>query len=94
MSGKSRRSRGKRSSQSGKKKGRLASSTITAQQPATTKAYEPIAPSKVAAPAASEPPSMPAPAVVRYPFIATELRRIGILAGIVLVILVVVALVW
>ena len=94
MSGKSRRSRGKHSFQSRKKKGRLASSTITAQQPAITKAHEPVAPSKVAAPAASMPTSKPAPTVVRYPFIATELRRIGILAGIVLVILVVIALVW
>lgn len=93
MSGKSRRGRGKRSSQIRKKKGRLASPAITAQQPAATQTREPIISSKVAAPSASMPTSMSIPSAARYPFIATELRRIGILAGIVLVILVVLALV-
>ena len=91
MPGKSRRGRGKRLSK--KKKGRLASPTVAAQQPAATQTYEPVVPSKVAAPAASVPTSRPTPAAVRYPFIATELRRIGILAGIMLVVLVVLALV-
>ena len=91
MPGKSRRGRGKRLSK--KKKGRLASATMAAQRPAATQTYEPVAPSKGAAPAASVPTSRPTPAVVRYPFIATELRRIGILAGIMLIILVVLVLV-
>ncbi len=94
MSGKSRRGRFKRSSQSRKKKSRLAPPTITAQQPAAAQTYKPVAPSKVAAPAASVPTPMPTPAAVHHPFIATELRRIGILAGIMLVVLVVLALVW
>ena len=94
MSGKSRRGRGKHSFQSRKKKGRLASSAITARQPAAAQTYKPVVSSEVAAPAASVPTPMPTPAAVRYPFIATELRRIGILAGIMLVVLVVLALVW
>jgi len=94
MSGKSRRGRFKRSSQSRKKKGRLASPAIAAQQPVATQTHEPVAPSKAATTAASKPTPVPAPAAIRYPFITTELRRIGILAGIMLVVLIVLSLVW
>ncbi|MAF85327.1 MAG: hypothetical protein CL875_02425 [Dehalococcoidales bacterium] len=66
---------------------------MEAQRPAATQTYEPVTPSQVAAPSASVPTSMPAPTAVHYPFIATELRRIGILAGIALVILIVLSLV-
>ena len=93
MSGKSRRSRGKHSSQSRKKGGKFGASTKVAQQPVATQTYEPVTPSQVAAPSESVSTSMPAPTAVHYPFIATELRRIGILAGIVLVILIVLSLV-
>ena len=97
MSGKSRRSRAKHSSQSRKKRGKFGASAMVAQQPAAAQTCEPVIPSQVAAPSASVPTSMPAPepapTAVRYPFIATELRRIGILAGIALVILIVLSLV-
>ena len=97
MSGKSRRSRAKRLSQSRRKKVRFGASPMAAQQPADTQTYEPITPPQVVAPSASVPTSIPAlepaPTAVRYPFIATELRRIGILAGIALVILIVLSLV-
>ena len=93
MSGKSWRSRGKHSSQSRKKRGKFGASTKVAQQSVTTQTCEPVTPSQAAASSASVPTSMPAPTAVRYLFIVTELRRIGILAGIALVILVVLSLV-
>ena len=89
---KSRRGRAKRSSQSRKKRG-LGSSTMAVQQPVAAQTYEPVAPSQVAAPPASVPTSVPTPAAAHHPFVATELRRIGILAGIMLITLVVLALI-
>ena len=88
MAGKSRR-KGKHSLQSKKRKRKQISTLIATQQQAVAQTYKPIAPSKVAAPPAKE----PTPTVARFPHIATELRRIGILAGIMLVTLVVLALV-
>jgi len=66
---------------------------MAAQQPAVTQAYKPAAAPKVAAPPASVPTPLATLTAVRHPYIVTELRRIGILAGIMLVILVVLALV-
>lgn len=81
MAGKSRRGKSKK----GKRK---QISTFTAsQQQAVAQTYKPAAPSTVAAPLVKE----PTPAVARFPYIATELRRIGILAGIMLATLVVLA---
>ena len=87
MPGKSRRHRGKRLSQSKKGKGTLARA---AQQRVVT--------DKPAAPAVPVPsPSVPTPKATltgaRYPYVVTELRRIGILAGIMLAILVILAFV-
>jgi hypothetical protein len=97
MSGKSRKGRAKRLAQSKKKKGRLVSTA--AVQPKAT-AAEPVAPSRVATPAPTVPTPAPTvltpapkPAAPGYSLVTAELRRIGILAGIVLVILVVLALV-
>ena len=92
MPGKSRKSRAKRSFQSKKRKG-LGPSHIAAQQPAATPAPEPVVSSKAAAPAATVSAPVTKPAAIRYPFIATELRRIGILAGIMLVVLIVLVVV-
>ena len=86
MPGKSRHGR-----QSKKKKYRLGSSAIAAQKPEITQPHESVAPAKVSAPPATAPTPMPA---TRYPYVATELRRIGILAGMTLVILIVLALVF
>ncbi len=89
MPGKSRRGRGKYSARSKKGRGTLAR---VAQQRAAAETYEPPAP---AAPA--PPPSVPTPVATptgaRYSYVASELRRIGIVAGIMLAILVVLALV-
>ena len=89
MAGKSRRARGKHSLQSKKRKRKQIFTLPAAQQQAVAQTYKPAAPSKVAAPPAKE----PTPTAARFPHIATELRRIGILAGIMLAILVVLALV-
>ena len=86
MPGKSRRGRGKHSARSKKKRGALAG---VAQQRVATETYKPAAP---AVPASSPTPIV-IPTGARYPYIVTELRRIGILAGIMLAILVVLALV-
>jgi len=91
MSGKSRHSRRKRFSQNKKRKGRQSSPGAVVPQQAGIQTDEPAAPAQVAAPSASAP--VPAPTAAQYPYILAELRRIGILAGIVLVILIVLALV-
>ena len=82
----------KRSARSKKRRMRQDFSLAGAQQQATAQNHKPVpqAPSpsaKVLTPRLTPLPS------VRYPYIATELRRIAILAGIMLVILVVLYLV-
>ena len=89
MPSKSRRSRGKYSFQSKKRRGRPSPPIIVTQQQAVTPTYEAVPPPEVSR--KSAPPTITA---VRYPYILTELRRIGILAGIMLAILIVLALVW
>jgi len=82
MASKSRR-RGKRSLQS-KKRERRGISTVTAgQQQPVAQTYKP----------AALPVQEPAPTVARYPHLATELRRTGILAAIMLTALAVLAFV-
>jgi len=95
MGSKSRRRR-KHSLQSKKRRKQISTTVLTSQQPAVAQAYKPAAPPtvavppvKVAAPSVKE----PTPAVARYPQISNELRRIGMLAGIMVVTLVVLALV-
>jgi len=83
MASKSRRSKSK------KKKRRQISAVTATQQQAVAQTYKPVAPSRVATPSVRE----PTPTVARFPHIVTELRRIGILAGIILATLVVLALV-
>jgi len=93
MPGKSWQSRRKHSTRSKRKKGRRSPAATVAQQKAIAPAHEAVAPPRVAAPSASVHTSKVTPTTVRYPYIVSELRRIGILAGIMLVILVVLALV-
>ena len=88
MGSKSRR-KGKHSLQTKKRKRKQISTLKASQQPAVAQTYEPTAPSKVTPPPAME----PTPMVARYPHISNELRRIGILAGIMLATLVVLAFV-
>ena len=91
MPGKSRR---RHVSRSKKKKDRLGSSAMGVRQEAVAQTYQPVAPSGAAPPAARVTTPMPTMTPVRYPYIATELRTIGILAGIILVILIVLAVIF
>ena len=93
MPSKSQHGRRKRFLQGKKKKGRRGPPGIVPQQQAAIQIDKPVAPPGVVAPSASAPTPMPVLTPVRYAYILTELRRTGILAGIMLVILVVLALV-
>jgi len=93
MPGKSRHGRRKHSFQGKKKKGRRSPPGVVAQRQADVQIDKPVAPPIVAAPSASVPTPMPVLTSVRHPYILTELRRIGILAGVMLAILVVLVLV-
>ncbi len=93
MPGESRRDRKKRSFQSKKKQGRRSLSGVVTQRQADIQIDKPVAPPKVVTPSAGAPTPTPVLTTVRYPYILTELRRIGILAGIILAILVVLVLV-
>ena len=75
--------------QSKRKKIRQQPLATAAQQPVVTQTDKPVA----SAPLASTPARKKAPDTVRYPFVVAELLRIGVLAGIILVILIVLALV-
>ncbi len=93
MPGKSRHGRGKRSHQTKKVKSRRHFLPAVAQQQAVAQTYEPVSRLSESAPPASMPTPMAKLAAIRYPYIATELRVIGILAGIMLIILAILALV-
>ena len=84
---KSRHGKGKHSPRSRRRKS--SRGVIATQQPRVSQTYESVAQPEVSAPSAK----VPAPSVkvttVSYPYIVTELRRIGILAGIMVVVLVV-----
>ncbi len=86
MPGKSRRSQGKHSARSKRQQGTV---TRVAQQRVAPETNMPATP----APAPGRPLPVAKPTGARYPYIARELRTIGILAGIMLVVLVVLALV-
>ncbi len=91
MPSKSRHGRGKHSAQSKKGKSRQDFSVSGAQRQATAQNYEPVSP----APTPSAKVLTPRPKLtpLQYPYIATELRRIAIVAGIMLAVLVVLSLV-
>ena len=93
MAGKSRRGRKKQSFQSKKKKsGRSLRNVV--QQQAVTQTSEPVTtPQQPLSSSVSIPTSVVKPAFTQYPYVIAELQRIGILAGIILVILIVLALV-
>ncbi|MFC1933025.1 hypothetical protein ACFLXU_05300 [Chloroflexota bacterium] len=90
MPGKSRRKR-KYSIQSKKRKSGLDRPTVLAQQPAVAPTHEPVSSPDVSVSSAKVPAPMAKPATVQYPYIATELRTIGILAVIMLIVLIVLA---
>ncbi len=93
MPGKSQSRKGQYANQSKKKKSRSGRPAVPAQLSAIAQARQPISPPNVP----TAPASAPVPAAKlmpnQYPHIAGELRTIGILAGIMLIILIVLALV-
>ncbi len=91
MPGKSRQRKGKRSFQSKKKKSSPSRAATVAWQPAAAQTHEPVSSPNVSVPSANVPISRAKPDAVQNPYIATELWTIGILAGIMLIILVVLA---
>ena len=93
MPGKSRHRKGKHLPQSKKGKSRQRFSAPVAQQQAVAQTYEPVSRPGVPAPSVSVLTPVAKLAAARYPYIATELRTIGILAGIMLIILTILALV-
>ena len=91
MPGKSRRKKGKYSFQTKIKKRRPSHPATLTQQPAIIPTHEAVPSPKVSVPSAKVP--APMTKLAEYPYIATELRTIAILAVIMLIALVVLALV-
>ncbi len=89
MPGKSRRGKGKYVPYDRKRKGSVSRPTIAAQQPAVGSTREPLARPGAPTPSATIPASRAKAQAVQYPYVTRELRTIGILAGIMLVILIV-----
>ncbi|MFC1991516.1 hypothetical protein ACFLVC_02150 [Chloroflexota bacterium] len=90
MPGKSRRRKGKYAIQS-KSEGRAGSSNLSVQQPVDTQGHQPVPSPVVPAPSAKIAVLTAKPEVPRYLYITSELWTIGILAGIMLIGLVLLA---
>jgi len=82
----------RRGKQRGKKKGRKTFSAPTTQAPVAAEAVRPTSVAGKPAPTAPK-PRAPAAAVTQTTNVAAELRRIGIVAGGIVVILVILALI-
>lgn len=89
MASKSRRKRGKQSLHGKKRKGKLTPVLKTAEPATASQPGAPAAPSAVTAPPASKPVPAPTPAAARYPYVSSELKRIGIIAAIMIAVLVI-----
>jgi hypothetical protein len=85
MPSKSRRKRGKHSFQGKKRKGKLTPAPMATEAPLAGQTNMPAAPPPVSAPSVSAPVPKTAPAISGYPNVAGELKRIGIIAAIMLV---------
>jgi len=86
-----RHKRGKHIVQSKKRKDRLSHPTPLASKAGAVQTEEAISPPAARSPSTNAPTPMPEPAVIRYPYISAELRTIGILAVIMLILLIVLA---
>ncbi len=89
MPSKSRRKRGKQSFHGKKRKGKLTPVLKTAEPATASQTGAPAAPPTVTAPPVSKPVPAPTPAVARYPYVTSELKRIGIIAAIMIAVLVI-----
>ena len=92
MSGKSRHGKGKHYQHSKKSRAKHRHTTM-ASQPSVVADTAAQAATISTPPSASAPTSSTALRAARYPYITSELRRIGILAGAIIVILIVLALI-
>jgi len=94
MPGKSKHKRGKRHQAHGKKgKSRRHFEAPVAQQSVVTETGEHVSQPGTPAPPVSTPGPLAKPTAFRYPYMATELRTIGILAGVIIIILIVLSFV-
>jgi len=94
MPGKSRRRHSRHLPRSKRRKGRKGFAAPVAQPSAVAQRYEPAPRAALLAPSAKAPTPKATVTLAQHPNIAAELRRIGILAGIILVILVVLAMIF
>lgn len=93
MLGKSRHGRQK-PHRSKRKKGRQAVRAINTYQPAVAQTTQAAPRPEVSSPSVGVPGKIATLTATRHPYIGAELRRIGILAGVILVILIILALVF
>jgi len=95
MSGKSRHDKGSHHHQSKKSKTKQRSLAPVVQPQVVARTPEPAVPARVSATSVkvTAPSAAPKTKIVSYPYITGELRRIGILGGILLGILIILALV-
>lgn len=93
MSGKSRHGR-RKLPRSKRKRERQGTPAAGAQQPVVAQVHKPAPPPEAPAPRVSAPSTVATLAATRYPYITAELRRIGILSGAILIILIILALVF
>ena len=91
MSSKSRRKLGKQSFHGKKRKGKLTPALKTAEEATTSLSATPASPQTVTTPPVSKPAPPPAttPAVASHPYVSSELKRIGIIAAIMIAVLVI-----
>ena len=93
MPEKSRHGKGRQPSKSKRRREKQRYTATASQQQVVAQIPKPAIPTGVSAPPASIKTPSTAPPVAQYPYITAELQRIGIMAGITLVILIVLALV-
>ena len=89
MASKSRRKRGKQSFHGKRRKGKLTPFLKTAEPATACQTDTPAAIPAVTAPPESKPVPAPTPAAARYPYVSSELKRIGIIAAIMIAVLVI-----
>ena len=92
MPGKSRRRRGKSSVPSRKKRAMSNRPSLLVPPSVGAQAAKAVSSPNLPVPKAGVPVSRVEPAPVHYPYVAAEMRTIGILAGIMVIVLVVLAL--
>ncbi len=89
MPSKSRRKRGKQSFHSKKRKGKLTTILKAAEKATASESVTPAAPSMITAPLVNKPVSSTTPTAAKYPYVTSELKRIGIIALIMIAVLVI-----